>query len=469
MATTYGDGAYAIRLNNATMTSGPYSGNFTSPTSNPTVTQLTQTITNNGSTLSGYTATFQDAVDPSTFATADVTVTYDGPNGTSTPIPITVTSVTDISGNGLHNVYAIGFAGQTNYGYYTITIGPNIYDFAGDPMTSAYTNKNYFSDTAPTISTIPTQTIVQGNTDGPVSFTIGSPLYSASQLSVSDSYTAIGVTTGGLTLTLGGSGANQTITIATTAGTYGIFNVTLTVTDPGGLTGTMSFNVDVDAAMSITPTSLPDGDVGTGYSQTVGVTGGTGPFSFSLQTGDILPSGLNPINPSTGVITGTPTTVGSYTFTVVATDAFGQTATQQYTIVINSQMSITGPASLENWAFNEPGYNQTVTATGGTPGYTWTLTGAPSGLSIDNTGAITGTPGAAGTFTFVVTATDTVGGTATKSYSVNFVNGIVIENTSLPNWDVNYSTYSQTLTAIESNGFGQLDLVGSVGQPAPRP
>jgi large repetitive protein len=66
------------------------------------------------------------------------------------------------------------------------------------------------------------------------------------------------------------------------------------------------------------------------------------------------------------------------------------------------------------------GYCQSLSARGGSPGYAWAVTGGalPTGVALDSYGHLTGTPTVAGTYTFTVTATDTGGQTATRSYTV---------------------------------------------------
>ena len=78
--------------------------------------------------------------------------------------------------------------------------------------------------------------------------------------------------------------------------------------------------------LSITTTSLPNGTIGVSYSQTVQASGGSGSYSWSITVGS-LPAGLGPINSSTGVISGTPTTAGTSNFTVQVSDG-STTATQ---------------------------------------------------------------------------------------------------------------------------------------------
>ncbi len=87
----------------------------------------------------------------------------------------------------------------------------------------------------------------------------------------------------------------------------------------------------VVAKPTIATTSLPNGIKGSNYSQTLSVSGGSAPFTWSV-TGS--PSWLS-LNVSTGVLSGKPTASGTYSFTVKVTDSLGNTATQGLTIKVN--------------------------------------------------------------------------------------------------------------------------------------
>jgi formylglycine-generating enzyme required for sulfatase activity len=165
---------------------------------------------------------------------------------------------------------------------------------------------------------------------------------------------------------------------------------------------------------------LPGGTVGTAYSQTLTATGVT-PVTWSIDSG-ALPTGLNLA--TTGDITGTPTAVGTSTFTVKAANSAGND-TKQFSITI---VSISGggvapsitTATLTGGTVGKA-YIQTLVATGGTP-ITWSLeTGTlPIGLDLYGSGVITGTPTTAATSTFTVKATNSAGND-TKSLSITII------------------------------------------------
>jgi len=164
--------------------------------------------------------------------------------------------------------------------------------------------------------------------------------------------------------------------------------------------------------------SLPSGTVGTAYSQTLTATGGTFPYTWTITSG-ILPAGLS--LSSSGIISGTPTTEAGVTSTTFqVTDSAGTNATNKLSITINNiRLSIT-TSSLANGIVGTA-YLQTLTATGGTDIYTWTIdSGAlPAGLSLGANGIISGTPTITGgptPMTFHVT--DSAGANASTTLSI---------------------------------------------------
>jgi hypothetical protein len=184
--------------------------------------------------------------------------------------------------------------------------------------------------------------------------------------------------------------------------------------------------------VNITTTTLPGGRVGTAYSQTLGATGGTQPYAWALSLGT-LPAGLS--LSSGGVLSGTPTTVGTSTFTVKVT-AGTTNDSQQLSIVISPPPLAITTTSLPNAQLNS-GYSQPISASGGVPPYTWTVTVGtlPAGLTLTTGGSITGTPTAAGTSNFTVQVKDsaTAPATVTKALSLTVaVPPVVISPSTLP-------------------------------------
>lgn len=165
----------------------------------------------------------------------------------------------------------------------------------------------------------------------------------------------------------------------------------------------------------------PNGNVNNPYSFSFTAAGGTAPYSWSI-TGGTVPIGLTFAG---GTLAGTPTAAGTSTFTVTVTDATGLTASVLCSVTIAAQVVITITNGNPPNGQTAPGYTFTFTATGGTTPYTWHLvSGAfPTGLALDpNTGVLSGTPSAAGAFTFVVRVQDVNGITVSSpSYTVNIV------------------------------------------------
>src|SRR5215467_9084353 len=146
------------------------------------------------------------------------------------------------------------------------------------------------------------------------------------------------------------------------------------------------------ATLAILSSSLPDGVTSNSYSGPVNIFGGFGALSASISSGS-LPPGLS-IDPNTGLISGTPTVPGNYTFTVQVKDSFTPpaAATQVYNLHVASPLVAVAPLGADG-VVNAP-YTLPLTAAGGTGNQSWTLASGslPFGLSLSGTGVITGTP-----------------------------------------------------------------------------
>jgi hypothetical protein len=148
----------------------------------------------------------------------------------------------------------------------------------------------------------------------------------------------------------------------TTAGSYSFILLYQDTSGANGISSSYTVTVAAGSALSIATATLPTPVITKAYSQTVQTSGGTAPVTFAVSAGS-LPAGLS-LSTSTGVISGTPTTAGAYSFTIKATDASSATATKAYSGTIAAAPAISAttlPTPLINQA-----YSQTVTTTGGT-------------------------------------------------------------------------------------------------------
>jgi hypothetical protein len=242
----------------------------------------------------------------------------------------------------------------------------------------------------------------------------------------------------------------------TTAGTAPF---TVMVTDSASNTTTLALSIVVNPAVSIsTATTLPAGYVGSAYSQTLAATGGSGTgFTWTVNGGSTLPSGLN--LSSAGVLSGTPTASGTPSFTVTVTDSASNTASATFSVTISAGVSITTPTTLPGGYQNGVYPTTTLAATGGNGGpYTWAWAAAsgsslPAGLSLSTAGIITGTPTGSGTFNIALTATDSVSNKGTATFTVTIEAALAVSTTTLKSGTVNVA-YSQTLAAAGGSGTG---------------
>ncbi|MBU0866150.1 MAG: putative Ig domain-containing protein [Alphaproteobacteria bacterium] len=216
--------------------------------------------------------------------------------------------------------------------------------------------------------------------------------------------------------------------ISGTATAPGSYPVTVTATDTGstgaGAPFTIAQNYTIEVptpTITIAPETLPNGTVGTSYSQTATASGGVAAYGYAVTAG-ALPPGL--LLSGGGTIAGTPTAGGTYNFTLTATDANAQTGSRAYTLTIGAAVVTLPPTTLAGGQVGFA-YNASLNpASGGTAPYSYAVTtGAlPAGLTLSAGGLLSGTPTAFGTFNFGVTATDSSTGdgpyTATQNYSV---------------------------------------------------
>jgi len=205
----------------------------------------------------------------------------------------------------------------------------------------------------------------------------------------------------------------------------------------------LCFSVGCAVAVPISPSALPNGAVGSPYSQTLNCDcSGNAVWSFSGN----FPGGLSLNgNGSSATITGTPTDGGSFSFTISV--QFGDAGgSQSYSINI---AAISPSGLLLNAALNTP-FSQSFSVVFGAGSYTFSCPNPPPGLSMSAQGTLSGTPTSLGTFNFNVVATLVAaqgGFTVSASEQLTVINGLRISSSVvLPN-GVAGSSYSQTITA----------------------
>lgn len=252
-------------------------------------------------------------------------------------------------------------------------------------------------------------------------------------------------TNGGVTWTLGSSvgtlnsQTTTSVTYVAPAALTANTTATVTATSVANTSVTAAVTITVDAVFQFESASLPFATVGAPYNGVITTEGATGPFTWAIISGT-LPAGVQLSNSDTASvnITGTPTTSGTATFTVQATDGAGTPISKTFTITVNPPPSLTiTTTSLPNGAVGTTYPNAStpsgyqLTAAYGTAPYTWSIVGSgslPAGLTLSSSGLISGTPTTAGTSTFTVQVQDSATpnpGIATRNLTLTITQTLI--------------------------------------------
>lgn len=252
----------------------------------------------------------------------------------------------------------------------------------------------------------------------------------------------------------------------------GSYQITVTATDTGStgagapFTVAQNYTIDVPAPnIAVSPSSLPDPVAGTVYGQTITAENGAGSYTFAITAGS-LPSGIT--LSAGGRLSGTAIQVGTFNFTVTATDNFGQTGSRAFTITVGAPTLTMGPVAGTLSAPYGQAFSQTFTAMGGSSTFTYVLNGTlPAGMSFSGN-TISGVPTVPGTYSITLTAIDVtiVGSGGPFSVAQNYILDIAaptieVSPASLPN-PVMGSNYTQNLSA--SGGAVSYDFAVTAGR-----
>ncbi len=265
--------------------------------------------------------------------------------------------------------------------------------------------------------------------------------------------------------------------------TQGSWTVTLSVSDGRGGTASTTFTLSVGAPANqapvvVTPPPNRTATQGSFFSWQVPADtfadGDGDPLTWSATN---LPPGLT-FSPSTRVISGVPTTQGSWTVTLSVSDGRGGTASASFTLTVgaaaNQQPVVVTPPPAQSATVGQPWSWTLPAGTFGDPdgdALTYTASGMPVWMSFNgSTRAFGGTPTVAGTSTVTVTASDGRGGSVSTTFTVT----VAAAPTDRPPVVVNpWGTFGATvgdyldftIAGIFSDPDGQTLTFGQSGKP----
>ncbi len=216
--------------------------------------------------------------------------------------------------------------------------------------------------------------------------------------------------------------------------------------------------------ITLQPLALAEGVAGVSYNQSLSASPDSSQYSYAITKGS-LPQGLALNN---GIIGGTPTVTGKFTFTITATDKSGCTGTREYALTVNCP-AITLPM-LPNGTVGTP-YTQTITPSGGIAPYKLFISGLPPGLVATITSSlgnvvIAGTPVQSGLFPVSIYMLDANNCEGRKTSTINIAAppcALVIYPESLPS-PVIGRPYLQPLS-VNSPGTYTFSLVAGALPP----
>jgi uncharacterized repeat protein (TIGR03803 family) len=256
----------------------------------------------------------------------------------------------------------------------------------------------------------------------------------------------------------GGLGLSGDGTLSGTPTNLGVFNFGVTATESAGCTGSNSYTIVVSPpcpAIALGTLGSTNLNTDSSYDQTITASGGAGPYNFAVASGS-LPSGLG--LSGDGALSGRPTQVGSFSFSVTATDTNGCTGTNSYALIITQ-----GPYSYYSFTTANGAYPAGGLVLSGS-----TLYGTASQGGDWNDGAVfklnTDGTGFTNVFSFAALNFDSGIGKYTNSGGVYPVAGLILSGDTLYGTaDHGGSSGVGTVFAVNTNGTGFTSLYNFSG------
>jgi hypothetical protein len=302
----------------------------------PTISDITDRSVNQGVSTGAIAFTVADAET----AVANLVVTGTSSNTTLVPNANVV-----IGGSGANRTVTVTpAAGQVGTATITVTVSDGSLS-SSDTFVLTVTSGTV--NTAPTISNIANQTVVQGTATGAIAFTVGDAQTAPANLVVTGTSSNTTLVPNA-NIVIGGSGANRTVTVTPAAGQVGTATITVSVSD-GTLNATDTFVLTVNAPANTAPTisNITDRSVTTGTS--------TGAIAFTVGDSQTAPANLvvtgtssnTTLVPNANIVLGgsganrtvtvTPAAgqVGTATITVSVSDG-SLTATDTFVLTVNA-------------------------------------------------------------------------------------------------------------------------------------
>jgi uncharacterized protein YhjY with autotransporter beta-barrel domain len=390
-------------------------------------------------------------------ATVTVSITVSPPSLTLTPL-----SLTPMQANVLFSQQLTAGGGMAPYTY-AVTSGATpagvTLSAAGLLSGTPTTAGPYSFGVTATDSSTNTHFTVQQTYGGTVSIGVPVAVASSAIFAYGSPGASIALSLSGGTpasLLVVGAAAHGTATVSglgivytPTVGYAGADSFSYNATNAAGTSATVTVTITVSApTLTLTPATLFQPQLNVAYNQQLTAAGGAAPYTYAV-TGGATPTGMT--LSASGLLSGTPSVAGAYSFTVTATDsstATHFTVQQAYSGAVGAGVPV-ATASSATMAYGSPAGNINLSLSGGAPVSLAVLapashgTATVSGIAISYTPA----PGYAGADSFTYNATNAVGTSATVTVTITVsAPTLTLAPTTLTQPQLNVA-YSQQLTA----------------------